>query len=172
MTPPKASTRWRRSLALSGLIIGLPLAWAPLDAFSKDHALLLNASPSLPNWAFWLDKHAPVTRGSLIFFEPPTSDLVTRHFGEGPQMFGKRVLGMPGDVVSHRGLTVLINGRPIATRVARTRLGVPLTRGPEGEIPHACYYVGTKHPRGLDSRYGAIGFVCARQIIGSGRAIL
>lgn len=172
MTPPKASTRWRRSLALSGVIIGLPLAWVPLDAFSKDHALLLNASPSLPNWAFWLEKHAPVTRGSLIFFEPPPSELVTRHFGAGPQMFGKRVLGIPGDMVSHQDMTVLINGQPVATRVARTRLGVPLTRGPEGVIPQGCYYVGTTHPRGLDSRYGAIGFVCRDRILGSGRAIL
>ena len=38
----------RRSLLLSGLVL-LPLAWAPLDAFSKDHAFLINASPSLPN---------------------------------------------------------------------------------------------------------------------------
>jgi len=118
MNAPRPSIRWRRSLALSSLIIGLPLAWAPLDAFSKEHALLLNASPSLPNWAFWLDSHAPVTRGSLIFFEPRPSDLVTRHFGKGPQMFGKRVLGIPGDMVSHRGMEVLINGRPIATRIA------------------------------------------------------
>lgn len=172
MTAPYAKTRWRRSLALTGLIIGMPLAWAPLNAFSKDHALLLNASPSLPNWAFWLDKHAPVTRGSLIFFEPRPSDLVTRHFGAGPQMFGKRVLGIPGDMVSHQDMTVLINGQPVATRVARTRLGVPLTRGPEGVIPPGCFYVGTQHPRGLDSRYGAIGFVCRDRILGSGRAIL
>ncbi len=168
----RTSTRWRRSLALAALVIGLPLAWAPLDAFSKDHALLLNASPSLPNWAFWLEKRAPIKRGSLVFFEPPTSDLVTRHFGQVPQMFGKRVLGMPGDKVSHQGMKVLINGRPVATRVAQTRLGVPLTRGPDGMVPEGCYYVGTDHPRGFDSRYGAIGFVCARQIIGSGRAIL
>lgn len=172
MTALQASVHWRRSLALTGLIIGLPLAWAPLNAFSKDHALLLNASPSLPNWAFWLDKSAPVTRGSLIFFEPPASDLVARHFGAEPQMFGKRVLGMPGDVVSYQGMTVRINGQHVATRVARTRLGVPLTRGPEGAIPPGCFYVGTDHPRGLDSRYGAIGFVCRDRILGSGRAIL
>ena len=161
----------RRPLLLSALVL-LPLAWAPLDDFRKNHAFLINASPSLPNWAFWLDRHAPIHRGSLIFFEPPPSELVEKHFGAGPQMFGKRVLGMPGDVVRHEGRAVLINGRKVATRLAVTRLGVPLTRGPAGVIPKDCYYTGTSHPRGLDSRYGAIGFVCRGQILGSGRAIL
>lgn len=162
---------WRRPLILCALC-ALPLAWAPLDAFSKDHALLLNASPSLPNWAFWLDKRAPIERGSLVFFEPPPSALIETHFGSDPQMFGKRVLGLPGDVVTHHGMAVLINGEKVAKRLGKTRLGVPLTRGPAGTIPANCYYTGTDHPRGLDSRYGAIGFVCAGQILGSGRAIL
>jgi len=161
----------RRPLILCGLL-ALPLAWAPLDAFSKDHAFLLNASPSLPNWAFWLDKKVPIKRGSLIFFEPPPSELVTKHFGPEPQLFGKHVLGLPGDVVSHQGMDVFINGKKVAARLAVTRLGVPLTRGPQGRIPDHCYYTGTDHPRGFDSRYGAIGFVCAGQIVGSGRAIL
>ena len=85
---------------------------------------------------------------------------------------GKRVLGMPGDVVRHEGDAVFINGRKVASLLKVTRLGVPLTRGPEGVIPEGCYYTGTSHPRGLDSRYGEIGFVCRGQILGSGRTIL
>lgn len=161
----------KRPLILTALIT-LPLAWAAASSFAKEHALLINASPSLPNWAFWLDKRAPIARGSLIFFDPPASALVEAHFGKGPQLFGKRVLGMPGDVVSHDGAQVFINGKSIATRLTRTRRGIALTRGPQGPIPDGCYYTGTGHPRGLDSRYGAIGFVCRSQIIGSGRAIL
>jgi conjugal transfer pilin signal peptidase TrbI len=161
----------KRPLVLTALVAA-PLAWAATDSFAKDHALLVNLSPSLPNWAFWLDKNAPIERGSLVFFEPPPSELVERHFGKGAQLFGKRVLGLPGQVVSHRGTAVYIDGRKVAERLARTRLGVPLTKGPEGAIPEGCYYTGTSHPRGLDSRYGAIGFVCRPQILGSGRAIL
>ena len=164
-------SRWRRPLVLTGLV-ALPLAWAPLDQFRQDHALLINASPSLPNWAFWLDRTAPITRGSLVFFAPPKSSLIERHFGKDPQLFGKRVLGLPGDVVSHKGMAVLINGKAVAMRLPRTRLGIALTRGPDGVIPENCYYVGTEHPRGLDSRYGEIGLICRRQIVGSGRAIL
>ena len=167
----KIPVRLRRPLLLTGIVL-LPLVCVPLDAFSKSHAFLLNASPSLPHWAFWLDKNAPITRGSLIFFEPPASPLVEKHFGKELQIFGKRVLGVPGDVVAHEGSDVLINSRKVAARLTVTRLGVPLTRGPEGVIPEGCFYTGTDHPRGLDSRYGAIGFVCREQILGSGRAIL
>jgi conjugal transfer pilin signal peptidase TrbI len=162
---------WKRVTLLCGLV-ALPLAWAPIDAFSKSHAFLINASPSLPNWAFWLDKTAPIERGSLIFFKPPESILVAKHFGEDPQMFGKRVIGLPGDVVSHEGMQVFVNGKQVATRLARTRLGITLTRGPEGPVPDNCFYVGTDHPRGFDSRYAEIGFVCRGQILGSGKAIL
>ena len=161
----------KRPLVLSALVAA-PLAWAATESFAKDHALLINVSPSLPNWAFWLDRKAPITHGSLIFFEPPSSELVERHFGKGPQLFGKRVLGLPGQVVSHRDMAVYIDGRKVAERLPRTRLGVPLTKGPEGPIPEGCFYTGTGHPRGFDSRYGAIGFVCRKQIAGSGRAIL
>ena len=57
-------------------------------------------------------------------------------------------------------------GGNLASLLKVTRLGVPLTRGPEGVIPEGCYYTGTSHPRGLDSRYGEIGFVCRGQILG------
>ena len=163
--------RLKRPLLLTA-VLALPLVYAPLAAFQNDHALLINASPSLPHWAFWLDKHAVPQRGSLIFFEPPRSALLERHFGGKPHLFGKRVLGMPGDVVTHRGSRVFINGHLVAATKPLTRLGVPLAHGPEGRVPERCYYAGSHHPDGFDSRYAAIGFVCAGQILGSGKAIL
>lgn len=161
----------RRPLVLTGLIL-LPLGWAAADAFGKDHAFLINASPSLPHWAFWLDRTAPIARGSLIFFVPSQSQLIEAHFGKGAQLFGKRVIGVPGDMVSHRGDAVFINGRKVTERLDKTRLGIALHQGPSGLIPKDCYYTGTEHPRGLDSRYAEIGWICRGQIIGSGRAIL
>lgn len=161
----------RRPLVLTGLVL-LPLGWGAADAFGKDHAFLINASPSLPHWAFWLDRNAPIARGSLIFFVPPQSHVIEVHFGTGVQPFGKHVLGVPGDMVSHRGNAVFINGRKVADRLDQTRLGIVLHQGPSGRIPEDCYYTGTAHARGLDSRYAEIGWVCRLQIIGSGRAIL
>src|SRR5690606_38752622 len=117
------------------------------------HALLINTSPSLPNWAFWLDKNFTPSHGALIFFEPPRSKLLTGHFGEKPQIFGKRILGLPGDRVRHVGKNVFINNRKVAQTKSKTRKGTALTKGPEGIIPNDCYYVGTSHKHGFDSRY-------------------
>ena len=164
-------TRLKRPFVLA-LLVAIPFLYAPIAKFNDDHALLINASPSLPNWAFWLDKNFTPARGALVFFEPPRSELLTTHFGEKPQIFGKQILGMPGDVVRHEGKNVFINEKLIARTKSRTRKGIPLTKGPEGIIPRGCYYVGTSHKHGFDSRYGEIGFICASRIIGSGRAIL
>ncbi len=56
--------------------------------------------------------------------------------------------------------------RPVSTR------GEPLALGPVGTIPRGCYFVGTEHKDGLDSRYAAIGWVCARQILGVARPVM
>lgn len=170
-TALKLATRLRRPLLLS-MLLALPLIYSPIAKFSDNHALLINASPSLPHWAFWLDKNFTPSRGALIFFEPPRSDLLTGHFGEKPQIFGKRILGMPGDEVRHVGSKVFINEQHVAQTKPRSRKGIALTKGPEGSIPNGCYYVGTRHRHGFDSRYGEIGFICAPRIIGTGRAIL
>jgi len=164
-------SRLKRPIILA-LLVAIPLLYAPIAKFSDNHALLINASPSLPNWAFWLNKNFIPSRGTLIFFEPPRSKLLINHFGEKPQIFGKRILGMPGDQVRHDGKKVLINNTFVARTKPKTRKGAALTKGPEGIIPNGCYYVGTTHKHGFDSRYGEIGFICAPRIIGTGRAIL
>ena len=87
-------------------------------------------------------------------------------------MFGKRVYGMPGDVVTHMGSVVAINGKPVAHMKPLSRSGERLTPGTTGRVPQGCYFVGTPHPDGFDSRYAEIGFVCGKQIIGTGEPIL
>jgi conjugal transfer pilin signal peptidase TrbI len=79
---------------------------------------------------------------------------------------------MPGDTVAHRGAQVLVNGRVVGRMKPLTRFGEPLAAGPTGTIPHGCYYVGTPHKDGFDSRYAAIGYACAKKIVGVGEAIL
>ena len=171
-SPKSKATRRIKHVVLLTALVAVPLALQPFEDFRDNHAFLLNASPSLPNWAFWLDKRAPIKRGGLIFFEPKKSKILTSHFGSKPQLFGKYVLGLPGDRVAHEGQDVLINGKIIAQTKTKTRLGLPLSKGPSGEIPHGCYYAGSPHKDGFDSRYADIGFVCGPQILGSGRAIL
>src|SRR3546814_6721237 len=61
-----------------------------------------------------------------------------------------------GDVVTRTGRTFLVNGRPVVIAKERSRLGEPLALGPTGTIPPGCYFVGTPHKDGFDSRYAGI----------------
>ena len=173
--PPDPRPRWRprRRLWIAlALFIGSSVALTAITGWRDHHALLINASTSLPNWAFLIHHNRSPARGDYVFFEPPPSALIRRHFGSGPLLFGKRVLGMPGDTVRHWDRSVTINARLIAFTKPASRLGEPLAIGPSGVIPAGCYYVGTDHKDGFDSRYAAIGFICAARIVGTGEPIL
>jgi conjugal transfer pilin signal peptidase TrbI len=170
-----AIERWRPRkrlwLLLAVAIVGFVLIDAIAD-WRDNHLLLINASDSLPNWAFLIRRHQLPARGDYVFFDPPRSMLLRRHFGAKPQMFGKIVYGMPGDVVAHDGAIVMINGASVARMKPRTRAGELLTPGAVGAIPAGCYYAGSPHRDGFDSRYAEIGFVCGRQVIGVGEPVL
>ncbi|WP_313808098.1 S26 family signal peptidase [Sphingobium sp.] len=166
---------WRprkRLWALLGVAVAGYGAWQVLHDWRERHAILINLTDSLPNWAFLIHRTKVPARGDYVFFDPPANALVKRHFGTPTPLFGKLVYGMPGDVIRDDGADVRINGRLVAHRKARTRLGERLTPGPTGVIPPSCYYVGTPHKDGFDSRYGEIGLVCARQIFGTGVPVL
>ncbi|MBJ7499650.1 MAG: S26 family signal peptidase [Sphingopyxis sp.] len=163
--------RWRL-WATGGTLCAAMLVLGSLADWREDHALLVNASDSLPNWAFFIHRNKAPARGDNVFFDPPASTLLARHFGDRAGPFGKQAIGLPGDLVEHRGDVVLVQGKAVARMKSRTKLGEPLTPGVTGRIPPGCYYLGTPHPDGFDSRYREIGFVCRDRIIGTGRAIL
>jgi conjugal transfer pilin signal peptidase TrbI len=58
---------------------------------------LINTTQSLPNWAFFIDKHRVPQRGDFVVFAPPVTPIITAHFGKISPPFAKRVYGMPGD---------------------------------------------------------------------------
>lgn len=170
-----APMRWRprkRLWAALGVAIAGTALFGAISSWREEHALLINTTDSLPNWAFLIRRHELPTRDAYIFFDPPPSALVRRHFGARPRLFGKIVYGMPGDVVGHHGSIVTINGTPVARMKSRTKAGEPLTPGAIGVIPAGCYFAGSPHRDGFDSRYAEIGFVCAQRIIGIGEPVL
>ncbi|ABQ71482.1 type IV secretory pathway protease TraF-like protein (plasmid) [Rhizorhabdus wittichii RW1] len=175
VVPARAAPAWRPRkhlwAALGLLSVGTVVLGAIAD-WRDRHAFLINTSESLPNWAFLIDRGRMPARGDYVFFDPPATALVHRHFGARPAMFGKLVYGLPGDVVSHSGNDVLIEGRLVARMKRASRLGELLTPGATGPVPAGCYFVGTPHKDGFDSRYADIGFVCARRIIGTGKPLL
>lgn len=161
----------KRLLLWGGLGAAL-LGLSSLSAFARDHALMINVSPSLPYWAIWLERGVMPARGEIIVFDPPPSELLEAHFGREPKPFAKKVRGVAGDRVSEQERTYFINGNPVAKAKHHSRNGEPLALGPTGIIPRDCYFVGTDHVDGFDSRYGAIGWICRPRVLGVGRAIL
>ena len=164
--------RRRRVYAALILIFGGITLFQAITRWKTSHAFLINVSPSLPNWAFVLETKAPPARGSLIFFRPPTSPVLVNNFGTKPMLFGKHVYGVAGDVVALEGRTFFINGKPVAIAKAKSRRGEPLALGPVGVIPYGCYFAGTPHTDGFDSRYAIIGWICRDRIVGTGSTIL
>lgn len=166
--------RVRRSRVYAGLILlfGGVALYQGISAWKASHGFLINVSPSLPNWAFVLETKAPPARGSLIFFRPPTSQILLNNFGAKPQLFGKHVYGIAGDVVTREGRVYSINGKPVAVAKTHSRKGEPLALGPTGVIPNGCYFAGTSHRDGFDSRYAIIGWICRDRIVGTGTPVL
>ncbi len=165
---PERRSRW----TMFGLLGATASIFAGLTAWSDRHALLVNASTSLPNWAFMLDRERLPVRGDHVFFEPPPSVLLQRHFGRDPQPFGKIVYGVAGDRIERRGRMFLVNGKPVALAKPMSRRGEPLALGPTGVLPRGCYFVATPNPDSFDSRYAAIGWICRARVVGVGEAIL
>ena len=160
------------------------LAWAGIRDWSQNHAFMINATDSLPNWAFFVEKKQLPIRGQYVFFRVPETQLIRAHFGEHPQPFGKLVYGMPGDIVARVDELVAdgrqdvvekwvtVNGKRVAPLKPLSKRGEPLAVGPTGVVPKGCYFVATPHKDGFDSRYADIGWVCARQVVGTGVPVL
>lgn len=167
-----APLRARPPWGMAGLLAAAGLSLGAIADWRASHALLINRTDSLPNWAFFVSAKGKPARGAYLVFLPPPHPLVSRHFGTRREPWGKIVYGVPGDLVAHAGGLVTINTRVVARMKPRTRAGERLIPGPVGRIPDGCYYAGTPHPDGFDSRYAEIGFVCGPQIVGVGTAIL
>ncbi len=175
----------------SWLLCGLAaiILWFELDIYARSHLFLINRSPSLPNWAFIVEKDKMPKRGDVAFFVPPRGPIVEKHFGKVPSAFGKIVYGVPGDEIVHRGGRVFVRFGPgddkktnfrsqagrevqVAFIKPRSSVGEVLRPGPTGVIPNDCFYMGSHHPDGFDSRYADIGFVCKRQLVGVANKVI
>lgn len=161
----------RRLLALA-LVGAAFAAWQGLRDWSHHHGLFINASQSLPNWAFLVELGRFPARGDYVLFDPGRDPLVIRHFGTSPQPFAKIAYGLPGDRITRIGMSVAVNGLPVAPLKPFTRQGEKLIPGPLGLVPPGCVFAASPHRDGFDSRYGAIGFVCRDRLLGTGMAIL
>jgi conjugal transfer pilin signal peptidase TrbI len=162
----------RQHVATGALLAMAGLGLAALSDWRAQHVVLINASQSLPDWAFLVERGRFPRRGDYVVFAPGHDPLVRRHFGQEPPAFVKIAYGVPGDRVDRVGLAVRVNGRTIARLKPRTRQDEILVPGPLGTVPQGCVFAASPHKDGFDSRYAAIGFVCRDRLIGSAEAIL
>ncbi|WP_240959873.1 S26 family signal peptidase [Novosphingobium olei] len=162
----------RKRVATGALLAMVGLGLGELSDWRAHHALLINASQSLPDWAFLVERGRFPSRGDFVVFAPGYDPLVRRHFGARPPAFVKIAYGVPGDRVDRAGHEVRVNGRTVARLKPRTRQGEVLVPGPLGTVPKGCVFTASPHKDGFDSRYAAIGFVCRDRLIGSAEAIL
>lgn len=91
-----------------------------------------------------------IHRGDIIVFaRPPAEDC------GGPPVpdLVKRVIGLPGERISSRGNTVLINGKPLAEPwlPKNDPLGKPIT--PQTVPPNDYFVMGDNRAQSCDSRY-------------------
>lgn len=169
---PKQPLSLRKKL---GIVFGLGFAFTGFQALSNwhdHHAFMINASESLPNWAFMVSLGQFPARGDYVIFDPGKDPLTIKHFGAHPAPFAKIAYGLPGDVITRQGSDVAVNGRVVVHTKPFTKQGEALVPGPVGVVPNGCVFAGTPHKDGFDSRYRAIGFVCRDRLLGVGSAVL
>lgn len=172
VTPSRWRSPWGTRLRYGAIGIALGLGLQTLQSWHDRHAIFINASESLPNWALFVEAGKFPKRRDYVVFTPGRDPLVIKHFGAAPKPFAKIAYGVPGDVVSRDGARVLVNGHEVARLKPRTRQGEILVPGPTGVVPPGCIFAATPHKDGFDSRYAAIGFVCGHQLLGVGEPIL
>ncbi len=145
-------------------ILGIgTLCWA----LSPWFGITINQSKSLPGTVYLIRKGSTFQKGDLIAFRWQGG--VNYIAGS---VFIKRVVGMPGDAVDRVGAIFWVNNQYIGFAKPRSRSGIALEPAKAGVIQKDTYFVATRHPDSLDSRYAITGNVKQSQVLGKAYAIL
>lgn len=156
--------QWRLLKIIGGLVIVGAVVWA----LSPIVTLGWNETASLPGKVYAVAHQQRPDKGQLAAFYPPPNPYYPREM-----WFTKIIVGVPGDVISHRGRLVLINGKPVGVaRVTDSERRRRLSMVKAQVIPEGFYFVWTPHPRSYDSRYADIGLVHEDRIIGRAYRLL
>ncbi len=140
---------WRWSI----LMLTITILWLTMIAdYASGYAF--NMTSSIEGRIFKYRTDLEVERGNIVIF--PWSDPI---LPDGVDHMTKRVMCLPGDRLSRKGLTFFCNDRRITAAKTHSFAGDPLTvfDWTNGIIPDGVFFAATAHPDGYDSRY--YGFV-------------
>lgn len=156
------------------VIVGAGLAWLGsgmtlLAAFHPAPRLVWNASPSAPVGFWHIHPGARVSTGDMVLLKTPASIrslAAARHYLPATVPLLKRVAAMQGDAVCAIGSRIVIDGHPVAVRLAADRHGRPMSwwKGCE-RLGHGRFFLLNATPDSFDSRY--FGPVDRSAIIGT-----
>lgn len=164
---------WSQTSTLARVLFmtGFLLVFAAIGlSISQRWDVRINSTESLKGVVFVFDKQdRRPARGELIeFYAPPNPYIASKY------VLGKRVVGMPGDVVEFRGRDVVINGHYIHTAKTVSLRGDKLDilkNGGPFIINSGYYYVAGEHKDSFDSRYSVFGLIPQSAVIGTGRSV-
>lgn len=149
------------------VLIGLAVGGFLLSGLYPFAQLAWKGSDSLPGYVYILNKTERPVKGELAgFWAPPNS------YYPKEMWFSKYIVGQGGDVITHKGREIFINGKSIGIAQERGRNGRPLQMIRDGVIPAGHYFMWTPHPRSYDSRYSDIGLISDEKIRGRAYRLL
>lgn len=160
-TPPN----WLKRLARPVVIPLIALSIVTIYAASLGR-VVLNSSDSLAARGFFVVVWPkPLIKGAVVVADPPAH---LAHRFEG-MVFTKRLIGKPGDQISHLSGEICIETSCFARTIKE---GAPFgTLLPEGIIPEGHVALFGETPTSLDSRYAEVGLFPIHSIRGVGFGI-
>lgn len=113
-----------------------------------------------------------VVFSSAALYGPRRGDIVVFVAPDGGALV-KRVIGLPGDVISIMGGVVYLNGAELEEDYTAPGLYASGDMSYPCRIPSGCYFVmGDNRPESRDSRMRCVGLVSDGQILGVVRCVL
>jgi len=138
-----------------------------LNLLGIQFCLDIQQKHSLP-WRFYIKVplkkpfNTEIKPGDYIMFK---TDRRMLPYFKPNQLFGKKVIGIPGDMLVTKGRDFYLNNRFLTRALKTDSQGNPVPVFVyKGKIPKDCYFVLGLHHDSFDSRYW--GFVCKPAIVG------
>lgn len=141
---------------------------AMLISFVLTRCVIVNAetsTTSMENTIMPGDRYFGL-RLSYIFEEPQRQDIIVFKFPDDEsQVFVKRIIGIPGDIVEIKNYQVYVNGEPLEEPYLKEPM--MLNQNMTFTVPDECYFVmGDNRNVSNDARYWTNTFVKKDKILG------